>query len=418
MLTQSFKLDVQKRLTLQEGGGCLSVFGLPFLGAGIFMLLAALGLVPSENAKNMKGFEHVIFFLMGLVFSGVGGSLVFGRKWLMIDRPRGLVTEAYGLLVPMKQKTARLRDFQSVVLAFKEGDSDTADRYPLTLEDSNGQRTFALTSPADFGNARDMALKVADYLGCPFVDRTSGNVTIYDPKGKDTGSVPARMENTAPPDLPRRPSALKSTITDRQGILEIFIPAPKFFTTFVPFLIIIVLFSVFSDFLPVLKTMVVHGIWKPHFMPKMIFPAFIVGVFLLSLLGNSFASRNGRKFGALITISRDSLTLKEKNPGKSMTRVIPIATIVAIDVMGLADAKTRRRPSANRPAGTPSPFDPASSSALAPGKNRYGFVARLISSMNRLVLKTDREIIPFGYGLTRDEANYLCALINRRLRGL
>jgi hypothetical protein len=43
------RLVAPDRLQIREGGGCLSAFGLPFFGAGIFMMLSGLGIVPMSN---------------------------------------------------------------------------------------------------------------------------------------------------------------------------------------------------------------------------------------------------------------------------------------------------------------------------------------------------------------------------------
>lgn len=36
-------------LELRSGGGCLSIFGLPFLLAGLFVMQIPLGLIPMEG---------------------------------------------------------------------------------------------------------------------------------------------------------------------------------------------------------------------------------------------------------------------------------------------------------------------------------------------------------------------------------
>jgi hypothetical protein len=59
------------RMERNSGGGWLMVFGLPFLAAGLFMMLTALGLsgVPMD-----EDIPALFLFILGLVFSGAGAG--------------------------------------------------------------------------------------------------------------------------------------------------------------------------------------------------------------------------------------------------------------------------------------------------------------------------------------------------------
>ena len=72
----SFRHVAPDRIQICQGGGCLTIFGLPFFGAGIFMLLTSLGLVTMSNTAVKA--ERLALPFMGLVFTGVGGVLCFG----------------------------------------------------------------------------------------------------------------------------------------------------------------------------------------------------------------------------------------------------------------------------------------------------------------------------------------------------
>ncbi len=79
-MTPSVRLVAPGRLQIREGGGCLSVFGLPFFGAGIFMMLAGLGIVPMSNDGEVTRWTWLLLGVMGIVFTLVGGGLVFRTK--------------------------------------------------------------------------------------------------------------------------------------------------------------------------------------------------------------------------------------------------------------------------------------------------------------------------------------------------
>lgn len=84
----------------------MSVFGLPFFVAGVFMFLVTLGAVPVSNADEMPGWGWPALVLMGAAFTAVGGTLVFGRSWTTIDTTQRAVIKQWGLVVPLKGFTA------------------------------------------------------------------------------------------------------------------------------------------------------------------------------------------------------------------------------------------------------------------------------------------------------------------------
>ena len=89
-----------ERLQFREGGGVLAVFGVPFFLAGIFLLLTAGGALPMGGDGDLAGWGRPMLGLMGLVFTGVGGTLVFGRAWITLDVAERAATKSWGLLVP------------------------------------------------------------------------------------------------------------------------------------------------------------------------------------------------------------------------------------------------------------------------------------------------------------------------------
>ena len=62
-------------LELRSGGGCISLFGMPFLLAGLFVLQIPLGLIPVQDRPEGP-FVSVLIVLLGSVFAAVGAVLV------------------------------------------------------------------------------------------------------------------------------------------------------------------------------------------------------------------------------------------------------------------------------------------------------------------------------------------------------
>ena len=51
---------------------------------------------------------------MGLAFTAVGGTLVFGRSWITLDATQRIVLKQWGWLVPMHAQTHRLEGYTAV----------------------------------------------------------------------------------------------------------------------------------------------------------------------------------------------------------------------------------------------------------------------------------------------------------------
>jgi hypothetical protein len=88
---------------------------------------------------------------MGIVFTLVGGGLVFGRSWTTIDSTDHQLINEWDLLWPMRTMTTPLGAFSSVELGFVEGDSDTSDQFPVTLRAGAGPglRSCSFSQHAD-----------------------------------------------------------------------------------------------------------------------------------------------------------------------------------------------------------------------------------------------------------------------------
>ena len=88
------------RLEIREGGGCLTLFGLPFLATGIFMMLASFGFVTMRS--DGEPVTRATLFLLSVVFTIVGALLAFGRSIAAIDIGQHVVTKQWCLLRPVR----------------------------------------------------------------------------------------------------------------------------------------------------------------------------------------------------------------------------------------------------------------------------------------------------------------------------
>ena len=167
-----FDYVAPERLQFREGGGCLSFFGVPFFLAGLFLLATASGAIPMGNADDLGAWGRPLLGLMGVVFTSVGGGLVFGRQWTTLDVAERAATTSWGLLVPLKARSRRLDEFRCVRIGFEAGDSDSADKFPVGLKAQPGS-ILPLCSFTTYADSRACAIAVARHLHLEIEDSTS-----------------------------------------------------------------------------------------------------------------------------------------------------------------------------------------------------------------------------------------------------
>ena len=87
-------------LKFQTGGGCLMLFGLPFLLTGLFVLSIPLNVLPLEGTPP----PWYVAVPFGAVFFLVGFGLMFGRKVVTLDRRQKRLTTEQRAIVTLKRK--------------------------------------------------------------------------------------------------------------------------------------------------------------------------------------------------------------------------------------------------------------------------------------------------------------------------
>ena len=122
---QNYGQKNSQQFEIREGGGCLSVFGLPFFCAGIFLLLASLKVIPFQNKDEIPFWGWIGMFFMSLPFIGIGGALLFGRRQTRIDLAEGRIFKESKVFVPVKTEAYLIVDYKTVMIRFESGSSDS-----------------------------------------------------------------------------------------------------------------------------------------------------------------------------------------------------------------------------------------------------------------------------------------------------
>ena len=438
------------RLQVREGGGGLSFFGIPFFAAGVFLLLAVGGVVPFENADEVPGHVSWILLVMGLAFASVGGGLVFGRKWVTLDRARGKIRKEWGLLVPARSRELPLESYEAVLLTFDSGDSDSSDRYPVLLKGFGETQDLPLTSHVQYGEAREQAGELARFLSLPLVDRSTAHESVTAPdqvnlsfrdriqshleaEGEEWEESQCFRSDEAPvgPGGPAwdeppwradgfpqatRPRELVCRVRELGDGVEIDRPGPpvrldKVLAFVIPAGLLAYSAPDLLQFFQATRT--------PEGIQVSIF-AFLAFLFVAVPFGGLIlAALHSFRGGSVLTVSSEEIVLEERGAVKRSVRRLPVGDLLGVDWgtrAGVLVSVRRGAASGARRAPGSRPV-----SASTPGPGRPGREPWWVSALRRLVpsqgivLKTREDLVAFGAGLPDDEVAYLHSLVRRAL---
>lgn len=201
--------DGDDRLEIKTGGGFLMLFGLPFLIAGLAVIVDS----QTVAAKNPGAHQSPLFaFLFGAVFAGVGAVIMFGRAGTIIDRRVGTITTWWGLLVPMCSKTRPLNEFSKVTLGREVRRSNKRTRvvYPVRLV-SAGSANLNLEEPQNVEKARQKAERIAKFVGLPLVDTSHGSPIVRQAHELDESLRERARRTGVRPEVPKTPPGVRSS---------------------------------------------------------------------------------------------------------------------------------------------------------------------------------------------------------------
>lgn len=369
----------------------MAVFGLPFFAAGIFVLLVAAGLVPASNANEMPGYGWLLMLFMGLAFTAVGGGLAFGRTWTTLDITQHVMIKQWGLLFPIREQTYPLSGYTAVILGFVEGDSDSADRFPVALKSGTGQ-SFPLYSSTTYATSRECALAVARHLRLDIEDATTDHQVRVSP-GDAERSIRQRTFDFAREAEVARPSAARSTVSRDAGGMRIVIPHARvhpiaFAMGLIPIVIPFFLVPWFMDFFRRTRTPDLMG-WV--FIGMLTFMFAVVPA--MTVLNAVLRSRRG---GTIVHVSSKGIDVSERGAWKTRST----ATLDATEILDV-DFSTR---------------ESAALAARFAAEQKAKWMTRFAKARG-LTVKTRTGLTTFGGELDDEEIRYLHSLVRRALHG-
>ena len=397
------------RLEIREGGGCLTLFGLPFFATGIFMLLASVGVVTMRS--DGEPVTQAVMVLLGVLFTLVGSVLAFGRSITALDVGQQVITKQWCILLPVRTWTYQLGDYTTVTLAFVPGDSDSADKYPIGLK-GNTAAALPLCSPTQFAEARQCAATVARHLGLDIEDTSTDHPARVTASEVDAG-LQDRLRSAASAPAAARPSRMTSEVSDDEGSIRITIPMP-------PLNPLVMIAGLFPSVIAVsmLGWLGLLSRSRPLTPPEWIFfGVLFVGFALLpavSVLARWLRSRVGR---TVVTISTEELRVQERGIFRTRTvTALSASEILDVDYSTKESMMTSARRHAEEQTATMRQ-NPVSSTTTTPGTERVFTVLSWFLKGRGILVKTRTGMTTFGDGLADDEIQYLHAIVRRALAG-
>jgi len=403
-----FTYVAPERLQFREGGGVLAVFGVPFFLAGIFLLLTAGGALPMGGDGDLGGWGRPLLGLMGLAFTGVGGTLVFGRAWTSLDVAERAATRSWGLLVPFTARTRRLDEFRCVRIGFEAGDSDSADKFPVALRAHNGP-DLVLSSPTAYEDARTSAVEAAKHLGFVIEDASGGHAVAVDPADAYRPLQQRAAHEVRSAVRPTRPANVRSEVHNETAGARIVIPNRPLnqlglLLVLAPIVIPIIVVPWLWNFFQATRTPEAVGL---AFLGMF---AFLFGVLpAITIVNGMVRSRRGY---IEMQVSREGVTIRERRAWRTYT----LASMAAADILDV-DAGTREAGamSARQAVEQKLMESGHEAASLSPRMERLMAAAAKWTKGRGVIVKSRAKLATFGQELDDDEIRYLADVVRQAL---
>jgi hypothetical protein len=401
--------DFDPKMERKSGGGCLMVFGFPFLLIGGFLMLTALGLTGVAMDDDLPG---LVMFLMGAVFSGAGTALMFGRAGITIDRTSSRVTKWWGLLLPIKVTEYDLSRYDRITVGKEIRRDSNSEKtvFPVRLAGGQGVEELEYDAPVDYPAARRLSEELARYVGLDIEDSMSGRTVLRRLEDLDE-SVHDRIRRTGERiALPATPLEMRAEVREEAGATIVDLP-PSGLTL--------------SNIAPIFPVLFFTGMVGLFFLPELlsagtppefqlIFGGF-VGFFFVFLpivvvFGNAIRQARRR---VTITASRRMLRVEIGAGRKRKVTEIPGAELEEFVLVSRKEDVNAAIGQAGEERARTTENQRVIQQLLAPDSMLWK-LARMVAK-SEIVARSDTETVRFGRGLPDVELAYLHAVLLRAL---
>jgi len=310
----------------------------------------------------------------------------------------------------MIRTSESVRPFKKVRLRMHAGDSDSQDRYPVSLQSASAE--LILHSGTSYADGYRQAMYVAHFLDLPLEEATTDRSQTIDSAER---SAPVNERFADDSDSVRRvnqPFDMRSRIERGNGVLTVIIPAGKLrIWNIIPNLlslgIAVYIISQFTDLFG--RTDTPHEIGLGFVGLVLLF---FVLLPTLSILRRWLHS----KFGySRLTISRDEIQFIEKSVLRKRESIIPLSDLIDIDYHSSIRADWTAHREARQGAIGQSDGRTHNPQVHPTAEKILTLVSKFIKSKG-IVIKSTTGLRWFGGGLPDDEVAYLAYEIRSWIR--
>ena len=387
----------------------MSMFGLPFFGAGVFLFLSLFGIVPVSNADELPALAWPLLVLMAIAFTTVGGVLVFGRSWTTVDRAQREVIKQMGLIVPLHQRTIPLDGYTAIRLGFVEGDSDTSDKFPVALKGSTGP-DLVLWNATLYEQARACAGAIGELLHLDIEDATTDHAVRLASGQIDLPLRERLRTESGLADDVSRPRDARSQVTRAGDTVAIVIPLPRthwlwIAAGLIPLTVVAVISPGFARFFRQSQTP------DPIAWIFLGFLTLFFGILPTMTALNAFV--RSRRGATIVEISKLAVRIRQRGAWTTRTTT----TLDASDILDV-DYTSRESAIASATRATEQQIMQSYPDHAEAARPR---VERVVASLTRFVtnkgltIKTRKGLTTVGQGLDDEEIRYLHSVIRRAL---
>ncbi len=374
-------------MIFRSGGGCLILFGLPFMISGFFTMI-----VPFLKTQGDVGWPISLF---GFVFFAVGLCISFGRSGIVIDKKMKSVTSWWGLIFPIQSKLHELYNFKNVAITkeIRRSKNSTYTVYPVRM---TGEDTLSFGENTSYETSRKLAEEIAKFLLLPLSDASSGTEIIRDPDKLDESVRDKILRTGEVKEIPPTPKNSK-LLYDREGDeIRLEIPPVGWHPLFYIPIFIAGVFSCILYF--VFLRQVFFEVDTPTF-----FKVFL-GIFVIAPFGLVFGAiyRFASK-RTMVHVSPKTLQVTEAWTFGKQVKEIPVKEMEELRIISaLANANVKDT------------LDAASSS---PNKNDTKDIQNVVSffGSSAILARSDSVTIQFGSGLSSEEIQWVHAVIENTI---
>ena len=326
------------RMSIKKGGGCLMLFGLPFLAAGVGIIGAGLsGAMTSEDGSAAP----LLFIIpFGLIFASVGAGVMFGRAGLTIDLTAKTITTWWGLLVPFKSTTHPLDKAEIVTICreVRRSKNSTYTVYPVRIK--GFEKPVNIEEPRNYAAARRKAEEIAKFMNLGIEDTTSGKAVVREAGTLDESLREQAQRTGEAAEMPETPPDVKTKISvaGREATFEI--PPTGFGLG--EYVMLVVAGAALIGLVVAAVFFLGDGgpLSTDDEMGRYVFMAIggVIGtVWLLIVVGIVFAAVKAGLSQEIVTVSPYALTQERRSPMGTKTKEIPAAELEELKI-GLPDA--------------------------------------------------------------------------------